>query len=63
MCKSDMGLFVRIRQDFCDFDWRVCDCVGLGEKLREREKLGRKLEGRRIGAEHLICGDFGEELR
>ncbi|QBQ81116.1 hypothetical protein HdH2rev_00202 [Escherichia phage vB_EcoS_HdH2] len=34
------------------------------EKMREREKFGR-LEGCgcRIGAEHLICGDFGEELR
>ncbi|URF91601.1 hypothetical protein [Escherichia phage EC122] len=34
------------------------------EKMREREKFeGLEGFGRRIGAEHLICGDFGEDVR
>lgn len=45
MCKSDMGLFVRIRQDFCDFDWRVCDCVGLGRRLESGRNLMELREG------------------
>lgn len=45
MCKTDMGLFVRIRQDFCDFDERVCDCVGLRRSANPMRKLEEKLEG------------------
>lgn len=32
--------------------------------MREREKFwGLEGCGRMFGAEHLICGDFGEEVR
>ena len=54
---------MRIRQDFCDFDERVCDCVGLGRRLESERNLGELREGRMFGAGHQICGDFGEELR
>lgn len=55
MCKSDEIFVTSMRG--CVIVW-VC-----GEGERAREILGLEGGGRRIGAEHLICGDFGEELR
>ncbi|AET24629.1 hypothetical protein A318_gp017 [Escherichia phage vB_EcoS_AKFV33] len=34
-----------------------------GEDKRAREIWEARRMGRMFGAEHLICGDFGEELR
>lgn len=45
MCKSDMSLFVQNRQDFCDFDERVCDCVGLRRSANPTRFLGGTMEG------------------
>lgn len=55
MCESDEVFVTSIGGCVTVRVWR--------EVERAREILGLEGSGRRIGAEHLICGDFGEELR
>ena len=55
MCESDKIFMTSIGGCVIVWVW--------GEVERARELLGELWERRMVGAEHQICGDFGEELR
>ena len=54
MCESDKIFVASIGGCVIVYVW--------GEVERTKKFWGLEGCGRRIGAEHLICGDFGEEL-
>lgn len=55
MCESDKIFVASIGGCVIVYVW--------GEVERARENKGELWERRMVGAEHQICGDFGEELR
>lgn len=55
MCESDKIFVTSMRGCVIVWVW--------GEGERVREIWGLEGCGCRIGAEHLICGDFGEDVR